>query len=68
MKIHTAFKALRVIDWTVPTVTLAWGVYDQSLAWALLGVVGYVVAVINPGERIKSAMRARLTRRGAYER
>ena len=54
---------LRCFDYGLAVAALAYGLYLQSGWWIAGGVIGLVLAFINPGKRFKRFMESRMLKR-----
>lgn len=54
---------LRCFDYGLAVAALGYGIYLQSGWWIAGGVIGLILAFINPGKRFKQFMEGRMLKR-----
>jgi len=47
---------LRILDWALAFATLGWGIWKMSPIWIGIGVLGFILAWLDPGSHIKRGL------------
>lgn len=62
-KFSRLIKIIGYVDYVASTAVLAYGIYTQSAFYVVAGLLGYVVAVLKPAERLKAALASKFVRK-----
>ncbi len=54
----------RILDWALALASLSWGIYSQNGWWIAGGVIGFALAWIDPGTRLRKRLSFIKTRPG----
>lgn len=62
-KFSRLLKIMGYLDYVASTAVLAYGIYAQSVFYIGAGLLGYVVALLRPAERLKAALGSKFVRK-----
>lgn len=66
-RITKAQHAFHVVDYLLAGIALGYGLYSQSLFWTGAGLVGLVLAYINPALRVRNRIEHNMAQRNAKQ-